>query len=167
MSIDNFIAGEDDSIEAFPTEGDHIEDYVQSLLEYDTVIMGRRTYEFGYKYGLKPGESPYPHMMNYIFSRSIQLPPSEDRIEVIRDHTVASVSALKAQKGTPIYLCGGGNFAGYLLQEEMIDELHIKLCPILIGSGIRLFGNNTGSLQMKMMDTKVYETGVQLIKYAL
>lgn len=167
-SLDDFIAGEDDSIEAFPTEGDHIQDYVQSLLGYDTVIMGRRTYEFGYRYGLEPGESPYPHMKNYIFSTTLQLPPGDDHIEVISDHVIPTITALKAQIGSPIYLCGGGNFAGFLLEQEMIDELHVKLCPITIGSGIRLFGDYTRTpSDMQELSCKEYDNGVKLIKYAL
>lgn len=167
MSIDYFIAGEDDSIDAFPVEGDHIQDYVQSLLSYDTVIMGRRTYEFGYKYGLEPGESPYPHMQNYIFSTKLQLPNLADKMEIISSNVLANVSALKAQQGTDIFLCGGGNFAGYLLHHDMIDELHIKLCPILIGNGIPLFGAYKAKKKMELISTKQYDSGVQLVKYLL
>jgi len=167
MSLDGYIAGDNDSIDAFPTEGDHIEDYVQSLLGYDTVIMGRRTYEFGYKYGLKPGESPYPHMQNYIFSTTLQLSKMDEKIEIISANVLASISALKVQAGTDIYLCGGGSFAGYLLHHEMIDELHIKLSPILIGSGIKLFGAYKAKGRMKLISTKTYKSGVQLVKYAV
>lgn len=167
MSLDSFIAGDDDSIDLFPTEGDHIEDYVQSLLRYDTAIMGRRTYEFGYRYGMKPGENPYPHMKSYVFSQTLDIQPENDTLEVLRSHVLASVGKLKAHGHKPIYLCGGGNFAGYLMKEEMIDELWIKLSPITIGSGIKLFGNYGIPAKMKFLDSKTYDSGVVLLKYAL
>ena len=167
MSIDYFIAGEDDNINDFPKEGDHVEEYVQSLLGYNTVIMGRRTYEFGYQYGMKPGESPYPHMKNYIVSTTLELPDKDEGIEIIKDNVLASVSTLKAQQGTDIYLCGGGSFAGYLLHHDMIDELHIKLNPILIGKGIKLFGAYKANKKMELISSKAYQSGVLLLKYGL
>ena len=43
-------------------------------MKFNTVIMGRKTDEFGYKYGLKPGQAPYPHMEHFIFSNNLQIP---------------------------------------------------------------------------------------------
>ena len=54
-SIDHYIAHEDETIDGFATEGHHISDYITSLRDYDTVLMGRRTYEWGYQFGVQPG----------------------------------------------------------------------------------------------------------------
>lgn len=66
-TLDHYIAHEDHSIEGFLQEGDHVTDYVASFQNYDTVIMGKATYEFGYQYGMEPGQPAYPNMKHYIF----------------------------------------------------------------------------------------------------
>ncbi|HRF97471.1 MAG TPA: hypothetical protein PLZ51_19825, partial [Aggregatilineales bacterium] len=53
-TVDHYIAHEDGSVGGFLTEGQHIPDYFASLRDYDTVIMGKNTYESGYAYGVKP-----------------------------------------------------------------------------------------------------------------
>ena len=68
VSLDGFIAGPDGDITGFVAGGSGIDQYLKDLKAFDTVIMGRKTYEFGYKFGLKPGEPAYPHTKHYIFS---------------------------------------------------------------------------------------------------
>jgi dihydrofolate reductase len=55
VRLDGYIAGENDDISAFPGEGDHVSAYLARLETYQNFIMGRRTYEFGYRFGLVLG----------------------------------------------------------------------------------------------------------------
>ena len=71
ISADGFIAHLDHTVGGFLESGEHVEAYFQELKTYQIVIMGRRTYEFGYAYGLNPGDVPYPHLENWVFSQSI------------------------------------------------------------------------------------------------
>src|SRR4051812_15408163 len=108
-TLDNFIAHEDGSAEGFIYEGEHVTDYTQDLLGYDTVLMGKKTYEFGYQYGLKPGQPAYPHMKHYIFSKSLHFDsPANEQVEIIDKNEVDFIQHLKAGQGKPLYLCGGG-----------------------------------------------------------
>lgn len=54
-SLDNFIAREDGSTPGFVAEGQHVTEYLETLQTYDTILMGRATYEAGYQYGVEPG----------------------------------------------------------------------------------------------------------------
>ena len=74
---------------------------------------------------------------------------------------------LKATEGSPIYLCGGGQFAGWLLENELIDELKIKLNPLLLGKGIRLFGNTKKQYQLSLTAQQSFEEGLQILTYKL
>lgn len=75
-SLDNYISREDGSVEGFLREGDHVDDYVASLKAYDTVLMGKTTYEWGIKFGgLKPGQAAHPWMNNYVFSKTLRSRP--------------------------------------------------------------------------------------------
>lgn len=166
-TLDHYIAHENHSIDGFLPEGDHITDYVASLQNYDTVIMGKSTYEFGYQYGIQPGQPAYPNMKHYIFSKTLHFDNPHEQVEVVNADTVAFVQQLKAQEGTDIYLCGGGNFAGFLLEQELIDVLKIKLNPVLFGKGIPLFGSSSKKVALKLLDTKAYDSGVLLLSYQL
>jgi dihydrofolate reductase len=166
-TLDNYISHEDGAVDGFMPEGDHVTDYLESLKTYDTVVMGRKTYEFGYAFGLKPGQRAYPHMKHYIFSKTLHFDHADEGVEVIDKDEAAFINQLKATEGTDIYLCGGGAFAGFLLEQALIDTLIIKLNPIIFGKGIPLFGSSTQAVGLTLQDTKVYKSGVVLLTYGL
>ena len=166
-SLDHYIADEDGSASGFLPEGDHIPAYLAHLQDYDTVIMGRRTYEFGYDFGLQPGQPAYPHMQHYIFSRSLRLRDLSDQVRIVADNQLEMIRSLKAGTGTDIYLCGGGEFAGWLLDQGLIDKLRIKLNPVVFGSGIPLFRSCRRAVNLKLTDTVVYASGVLLLDYTI
>lgn len=165
-SVDGYIAGPEDNVERFVAQGALVEQYLQDLQGYDTTIMGRRTYEFGYEYGLQPGQPAYPHMRHYIFSDSLKLENPHEQVKVVaRDAAV--VRQLKEEEGTDIYLCGGGIFAGWLLDLRLIDVLKIKLNPIILGGGVPLFGSSQTSLSLQTTDVQDFEGGFSLRTYQL
>lgn len=168
MTFDNFISHEDGSIGGFSDfeQGEHVTEYLDSLKAYDTVLMGKATYEFGYQYGIKPGQPAYPHMRHYIFSKTIRFEAAPDeRVEVIAKDELEFVKRLKAGEGTDIYLCGGGTFAGFLLENELIDELKIKFYPVIFGRGIRLFGKSEKAVKLSFIHSRVYQNGAMLLAY--
>ena len=126
--------------------------------------MGRNTYEFGYKFGLKPGERAYPHMEHLIFSNSLQFKSPENAVKVIKPE-IETIKDIKGKKGSDIYLCGGGQFAGWLLEHGMIDQLIIKLNPIILSEGIPLFGPSKRKVSLELIESKTYSYGLQLIHY--
>ncbi len=165
-TIDGYIAGNHDSIDGFVSEGAAVDKYLNDLKEFDTVIMGRRTYEFGYAYGLEPGQPPYPHMQHYIFSNSLTLENIHPKVH-IRPPDLDFIKNLKKEKGTDIYLCGGGLFAGWLLDQELIDILKIKLNPLIMGEGIRLFGDSKKKYKTKLLHQKTYDHQLSILEYKL
>jgi dihydrofolate reductase len=165
-SIDGFISGRGEDISGFVADGSGVNQYLQDLQKFDTVIMGRKTYEFGYKFGLQPGQSPYPHMRNYIFSESLQFDTAVENV-FISKADIDLVKKLKTESGTDIYLCGGGEFAGWLLDHEVIDFLKIKLNPLILGDGIKLFGNSKKKIHTEVIDIDSYDNGLQIINYKI
>lgn len=163
MTLDGFIGHEDGSIGKFVAEGAHVDAYLERLQHYDTVVMGRKTYEFGYQYGLEPGARAYPHMEHYIFSSSLSFATSQ--VNVVKDEPHATVRQLKEEDGGPIYLCGGGALAGHLLKHKLVDELIIKLNPVLLGKGIPLFGEHEASAEPTLLGSERYDNGVALLSY--
>ena len=165
-TLDGFISAEGGDISAFTNEGDHVDAYLARLQTYDTVLMGRRTYEFGYAYGLRPGQRAYPHMTHYVFSRSLVLPALSD-VEVVRDNWIDVIDRVRTAPGGDIYLCGGGVFASYLANHGRIDRLIVKLNPVLLGRGVPLFGALEGHVRLRLTDSTKYTSGVTLLDYAV
>lgn len=168
ISVDHYIAHDDETIGGFLTEGHHINDYITSLRDYDTVLMGRRTYEWGYQFGVEPGQPApmYSHMKQYVFSQSMPDYKGE-QLQVIREDPVTFVRDLKAEEGGAIYLCGGGSLAGYLLAHNLVDTLILKVNPVIFGSGIPVFGDFSRTLSLSLCDTKIYNNGVMFVHYAV
>ncbi|WP_164007736.1 dihydrofolate reductase family protein [Pyxidicoccus trucidator] len=167
-TVDGFIAHEDDTYGAFLQErlvkdGEHITDYLASFATYDAVLMGRRTYEPALKVGVT---DPYPMMETYVFSRSMKESPNP-RVKLVGEDALGVIRRLKAQPGKDLYLAGGADFASKVLEAGLVDEVLIKLNPLLLGSGIPLVTRLRGTQSLELLSTKVYKNGVLLLRYAV
>ncbi|MEV6429542.1 dihydrofolate reductase family protein [Nocardia sp. NPDC051463] len=180
-TIDGFIATEDGSVDFFPVGGDHgpaiIAQYPETLPTkvrealgtdkrnryFDTVLMGRKTHDFGVRTGTS---SPYAHLRQFVVSTT--LPESPDSaVELISTDPLAKVRALKREDGLGIWLCGGGELAQVLLPE--IDQIFLKLYPIVLGRGRSLFGSGPrldDAAKFRMITSRVFEDGVAFMKYS-
>ena len=176
-TVDRFIAREDGSFDNFLTDGEHFSDLLESFpetlpaharealgvhaanKEFDVVLMGRRTYEVALKIGVT---NPYPHLEQYVFSRSLNESP-DPNVQLITENSIKLVQHLKQQPGKHIWLCGGGDLATRLYDE--IDELILKVNPLLLGSGIPLFSKGIPKTNLKLLSHKVYANGFMLLRY--
>lgn len=168
-SIDGFIAHADGGIDGFLMEGPHGDDYLAALREdYDDVVMGRRTYEWGYRYGATPGEPAYGPfgLANHIVSTSLPF-TSREGFEIVRADPAGHVRALKQRDGKAIYLCGGGDLAGILLDAGLIDRVVLKVNPFVMGTGVPVFGGGDRAVPMAAVSVRSYDNGVLLTTYAV
>lgn len=176
-SLDGLIAGPDGDFSAFPVEGDHVDmicrEYVDTLPDvalealgltargerFDTTLMGWRTYAAG----LAATRSPYPHTRQLVFSRSRSAADVPDDVRLTAEPPVDVVRALKAEPGTGIWLCGGGELAGRLAAE--IDRLVLKVNPIVLGRGIALFADPVATPAFRLERSTPYRSGVVVNEY--
>ena len=165
-SLDGYIAGEQDDVSQFIAEGPGVQQYLEDLQGFDTVVMGRRTYEFGYQYGLQPGQPAYPHMKHLIVSRRLQFDQPHEQVRVVPPD-IDFFKRLKRTAGSDIYLCGGGQLAGLLMQHHLIDEVKLKLNPIVLGTGIPLFGALAQPARFSLLDQQVFGDGMQILRYGV
>lgn len=167
-TVDNFIAGPngeaDDSI--FLYEGDHIPAFLEEINQYEIVLMGSKTYEYGFQFGLKPGEPSYKGLKHYVFSKTLKFESNND-VELVEDATIEFVAKLKQTTPGKIWLCGGGKLAGALLEAELIDKLKLKINPVLIAKGISLFGGSQKKVNLELIDVHHYKSGVVLPTYTV
>ena len=163
-SLDGFISGPNNDVSNFVGEGNGLEKYLSDLKNFSTVIMGRKTYEDGYRFGLEPGQPAYPHMEHYIFSNSLQLENSHNLIH-IEEPKIERINEIKEGSSTDIYLCGGGQFAGWLLDNNLIDILKLKINPIVLGDGIRIFGDSRTNINLNLKQSSLFDNGLQIATY--
>ncbi|WP_226780228.1 dihydrofolate reductase family protein [Oceaniglobus trochenteri] len=166
VSLDGFICASDHDVSAFPAEGSHVTAYLERLAGYDTVIMGRTTYEFGYRFGLVPGARAYPHMDHHIFSRTLSVPPTAD-VTVVRDDQAGALRRLCAARGGDIYLCGGGILAGWVARQRLLSLLRIKRAPVVLGSGVTLFEGLAAPVRFTLIRSTAHDSGVIFSEYAV
>lgn len=127
---------------------------------FDTVLMGRGTYERGLRDG---HTSPYQHLRQYVVSSGLE--DAEDpAVEVVRDDPLDFVRTLKKEDGLDIWLCGGGKAAAALRDE--IDELIVKINPVVIGSGVPLFDSGYSPQRYEVVSGRVFDSGVTIMTYA-
>lgn len=178
-TVDHFIARSDGSFDFFLTEGPHLADLVDSFPEtvpghlraalgvtrasqrFDAVLMGRATYEVGLREGVT---SPYPHLQQYLFSRSLTESLSPE-VELVSEDALTAVKELKRKPGRDIWLCGGAQLAATLFTQ--IDELILKVNPILLGEGIPLFAGSISETALEFSQCKSYSNGFMLVEYRL
>ena len=161
-TVDGFIAHPDHTIDGFVNEGPHADEYLAALkTDYDVVLMGRRTYEFGLQFGVT---SPYPWLTQYVVS-SIMTDDPDPEVKLVRGDVDALVRQLKAEPGKDIYLCGGADLAGRLLAAGLLDELVVKLNPVVFGAGIPLFSDAISQTALTLIATRPYDNGVVLLTY--
>lgn len=160
-SLDGFIAHADGSFDGFPWSDEVVERFMASLGQFDTVLMGRLTYEVGLQAGQT---SPYPMMKQVVFSRTMEASP-DSAVTLISDHVPSFVRDLKTQSGQAIWLCGGGQLASDLFAEGLIDQLIVKLNPVLFGSGIPLFTDQIDVTQLSLVNQHTCDNGTLFLTY--
>jgi dihydrofolate reductase len=129
--------------------------------KFDTIIQGRGSYNEALKDGIT---SPYAHLREYVASRTLGESP-DPHVEIIADDLVAEVRELKAEDSEfGIYLCGGSKLAGELLDE--IDELVIKSYPIVLGTGMPMFGSGFAVTEFTLDSVRSFGNGVVVRTYA-
>src|SRR5262245_56451956 len=98
-TLDGFIAHQDHTVGGFVEEGEHVTDYFNSLkTDYDIVLMGRRTYEFGFQFGVT---NPYPWMKQYVISQTMEKSP-DPNVELVSENIMDLVRELRNGEGKDI-----------------------------------------------------------------
>ncbi|WP_030594350.1 dihydrofolate reductase family protein [Streptomyces fulvoviolaceus] len=129
--------------------------------KYDTVVQGRGSYDVALKEGIT---SPYAHLREYVASRTLEESP-DPHVEIVADDVVGKVRELKAEEGEfGIYLCGGSKLAGELLDE--IDELVVKTYPIVLGTGMPMFGSGFAVAEFGLDEVRLFKNGVFVRTYS-
>src|SRR5262249_16919586 len=145
--------------ETFPAHVRQVLGVPRNGRRFDTVLMGRTTYEVAVNAGIT---SPYDPLRQFVVSRSMP-EVSHMAVHVYHGAALDLVRQLKAEEGKDIWLCGGAKLAAGVFTE--IDELILKINPVVIGSGISLFGGVVNTRATILTEHKVYANGFVFARY--
>ncbi|HWI46812.1 MAG TPA: dihydrofolate reductase family protein [Rummeliibacillus sp.] len=158
-SLDGYIATEDESLDwLFEVEGEGDNGYSEFFHRVDTVLMGRKTYDWVVQN--TNGDFPYKDEKCYVFTRS----PLEnnENVQFVNEDVVSFTKELKKNDGKNIWLVGGGELIHSFLQEKLVDELIITVAPTLIGKGIPLFKESDVQINLSLIGTRTFNQFVEL-----
>lgn len=160
VSLDGFIADPDggyDWIVADPTI-----DFGAVFKEFDTAVMGRKTYEVITAQG---GNGAMPGLDIVVFSRT--LPSTRSRgVRVVGDDPRKVVADLKSKSGRDIWLFGGGELFRYLLDAGLVDTVELAVMPILLGQGIPLLPAGAQA-KLVLSDLRRLPSGIVVLAYSV
>jgi len=135
----------------------------------DTMLLGRVTYdEFAAYWPQQTGDMA--DTMNgtakYVVSGTLKSADWQNSTLIPAASAIAEIAELKQRPGKNIGMTGSATLASSLLREGLVDELHLLVFPVVLGSGKRLFGAPGGKLPLKLIDSATFETGVVQLTYA-
>jgi dihydrofolate reductase len=140
-------------------------DYAKS----DALLLGRRTYEtFAASWPERGSEVPNADWMNntpkYVASTTLES-PEWNNSTVIEGDVAEAVARLKQQDGKDIMVNGSGALVRTLMRNHLLDELRLFVHPVVVGSGRRLFDDQSDPVEFALVDSHAYDNGVVSLTY--
>ncbi|MFD6330886.1 dihydrofolate reductase family protein [Streptomyces niveus] len=136
----------------------------------DALLVGRKTYDiFAATWPLAEADDPIGSKMNsvrkYVASRTLDT-VSWQNSTLLTGDVAEAVARLKQEDDGEIQVHGSGDLIQTLIAHDLVDEFHVLVFPVLVGSGKRLFGRGTVPAGLKLVDTARSGSGVVISTYA-
>ena len=162
MSLDGFIAGPRGEYDWIVMDPDF--DWTALYSQFDTLLMGSRTYDTMRERGM----SPQSMGMNAFVVSTTMVPSEHPDVTIISRHVPQVIAALKVGAGPQpekdIWLIGGGVLFRHLLDAGLVDAIDVAIVPVLLGSGVPLVPEGKRS-SLKLSECKTTSNGVVTLKY--
>jgi dihydrofolate reductase len=175
-SLDGFVAGLNGEMDWIKLD-EGLFDFVATMTEQaDTALYGRVTYEMMQSYWPKAGEKPnatkhdrehsawYNKVSKVVLSKTIQ-EAGLHNTKVIGEQLSDNINKVKQQEGKNIIIFGSPGASQSLLNEGLVDEFWLFVNPIILGKGMPLFKDITGTTKLKLVESKNFACGVIALHY--
>ena len=134
----------------------------------DALLLGRKTWEIWEPYWPNHDDHPLGHIINalpkYVPSTTLA-DPTWQNTHVIAGDVEAAVRALKAQPGRELQLHGSGVLLRWLLERDLVDELNLRIHPVILGDGLRLFPEQGKTHNLELVESRALPSGVMIQTY--
>jgi dihydrofolate reductase len=162
VSLDFYFAGPDEAIDWLRWSDDSAAASAASWKGVDTMLMGRRTFEFAMREvgGTGVGAS----IRTCVFSRTLTEVPAG--AELVSEDAADFVGRLKSEEGGGILVMGGGELGSALIEAGLVDEIGLNVHPVLLGGGIPAFRPMGRRVELELIETRAMAKGCVLLRYA-
>lgn len=158
MSLDGYIAGPEGQFDWIIM--DPAIDFGELFASFDTVVMGRRTFEALAEQGQAGGMG----MATHVASRTLR-PGDHPGVTVVGEDFAGHVAALKEGEGKDIWLFGGGELFGSLLDAGLVDAVEVAIIPHLVGGGIPFLPRANEGHRLRLASCESLESGIVMTAY--
>jgi dihydrofolate reductase len=163
VSLDGFLTARDGAIDWLQFSKDVQEIMAKQWASVDTLLFGRKTYDFAAAQG-GGGGGTTGGIKTYLFSRTLQKSPAKD-VELVSSDAGEFVRALKSQPGKDIIVMSGGNLATSLLRAGVVDEVGFNIHPVLLGAGVPAFLDSGDRITLELIENRTLKGGCVLVTY--
>jgi dihydrofolate reductase len=171
VTLDGFIEGKNGEVDWCIMDPDM--NFSDFLHQIDTILYGRKSYELWGKYTpeaeVTETEKELWELVHskqkYVFSRTQKA--SDDPAIFINDQILEEVNALKNQPGKDIWLYGGASLITTFIKLGLVDEFRLSVHPVVLGEGKPLFMDVQERVQLKLVNTRTFSSGVVQVIYHL
>lgn len=167
MSLDGYLADREGNVDWIGGHGkddEMMDTYADFITGVDTVVMGFRTYDQVVTQ-LSPDQWVYSGLNSYVVTHRDRFEdcPFQEMIHFTNEDPCSLVKKLRQTEGKQIWICGGAQIIQQLMEEDLIDLYEISVIPILLGKGIRLFGQTGKELPLRLVRTQSYNGITELL----
>jgi dihydrofolate reductase len=159
MSLDGYIAGPNDEADWIVMDPDV--NFAEIWAQFDTLLMGRRTYEAA---SARLGKSSMQGRKVAVVSRTLRS-QNHPEITIISELNRNAIQTLRAQSRKDIWLFGGGQLSSHLLHLGEVDTVEVSVIPVMLGAGIPLLRPPTLQTKLKLTSHMVYRSGRVALAY--
>ena len=172
VTIDGFIEGKNGEVDWCIMDAEM--GFTEFLRQIDTILYGRKSYDLWGQYNPEDDAAEEEKELwdivhskeKYVFSRT-QKANAEHNVVFINDQIIEEVTTLKNKPGKDIWLYGGSNLITTFINLGLVDEFRLSVHPVILGEGKPLFIDIQQRLNLKVVETKTFSSGVVQLVYRL
>ena len=164
-SLDGFIAKKDNTVSWMDSPGDVYEkgvtgDSAEVVQSIDCCVLGSHTYEHALQLGWPYGDTPT------VVTTSRILPSTRESVQFYSGDLKRLMSEILAPRYKNIWLVGGAVLGQSFLRLGLVDEIRLMIAPVLLGSGLHLFGDSGMEQSWRLKNVIAYKNGFVDLSYA-
>lgn len=141
----------------------------ESMSRTGGILLGRRTYEDFYSVWPKRSDNPFTEVLNntrkYVVSRTLEEPLPWMNSTLLRGEASKTVAELRQKPGKDVVVLGSGELVDSLTRSNLVDEYMLLIHPLILGSGMRLFSDDTPFEPLRLVESRSTTKGVVIATY--